>query len=368
MSAFACMDCGLTFNSRNKLFFHLRVCLHKRLEASSTSFTEGQNLDVLLSSQDVRIYVCGGRLRNRTLQSCEYYSFKEQQWFDAPSLVENRGSHGCSVIDNCLYIVGGGGLHSNLNTCEVLQIDENENEKFCLLPSVMNTTSHALATTCHLPSRSIFSIGGWKDGSMCLNTVERLDIDTKTWTLLSNRMNVARRLHSCCTLQNKLYVFGGQIDANKPGTDQEWVTDSAECYDLTINEPIDDNNGKDNDDAGKRTGWQRINNMPIASITACVSIEDLGLIYVFLQTQNKVYRYLPESDEYIALCKLPLKQWYGFTVTTLGTKIFLMGGITNGTWTNSFFEFDILSNTFKELPSMKQERRRCASGLVVLSI
>lgn len=60
-----------------------------------------------------------GRLRGRTLKSTEIFSFKSFTWLMAPSMLENRGSHAAVSLNESIYVIGGGGLKSNLATCEV---------------------------------------------------------------------------------------------------------------------------------------------------------------------------------------------------------------------------------------------------------
>ena len=53
-------------------------------------------------------------------------------------------------------------------------------------------------------------------------------------------------------------------------------------------------------------------------------------------TDTHVYRYLarycPSLDKYSKLCDLPLKEWYGFAVATLGKSIYAIGGVSKGKW------------------------------------
>lgn len=71
-------------------------------------------------STSAYLYVVGGRLRNRTLAKVERFAFESQLWETMPYLLEPRGSHGAVLCCGALYAVAGGGLHSNLVTCERL--------------------------------------------------------------------------------------------------------------------------------------------------------------------------------------------------------------------------------------------------------
>lgn len=52
----------------------------------------------------------------------ERYSVTERVWERCPSLKVSRGSHGVAAEGGRLYAVAGGGINSNLTSCEVYHV------------------------------------------------------------------------------------------------------------------------------------------------------------------------------------------------------------------------------------------------------
>jgi hypothetical protein len=98
--------------------------------------------------------VVGGRLRGRTLAKVERFHFQSQQWETMPYLQEPRGSHGAVLCGGALYAVAGGGLHSNLVTCERLDTGAAK-----VLPPF--STRRYIGR--RPPPRRLFHAGGWLD-------------------------------------------------------------------------------------------------------------------------------------------------------------------------------------------------------------
>jgi hypothetical protein len=142
-----CSLCNEVFSSRNRLFKHLRSCPEKELVQSSeepkskvqklheNQATTPENID------NVFVYVVGGRLRGRTLTGVHKYSVKNNAWELCQPMLENRGSHGAVFLNGILYAIGGGGLHSNLSTCESF-----DGVEWTRAPA-LNVSRHALSVT-----------------------------------------------------------------------------------------------------------------------------------------------------------------------------------------------------------------------------
>jgi len=170
----------------------------------------------------------------------ERFSIGEQKWEKCPSMSENRGSHGVVGIGNCLYAIGGGGLHSNLSNNEILRCSYDSCDRWEPIKS-MPTARHALVVVSH--EQLIFAIGGWIDGSYCSPNVEKYDTLTDEWTVCAN-MNVARRLLAAAALNNRIYVFGGSIDY------EGHYSNALEIYNLELD------------------SWTRGKDLPIAGYAA----------------------------------------------------------------------------------------------------
>lgn len=369
-----CQACGAAFSSRNKLFKHLKLCVRARdskdsdeqHSSSSSSSTHKELEDVLPGDTytDVRLYCIGGRHRNKTLASTEFYSFRSKSWHDGPFLLENRGSHGSvSFDDGSIVVMSGGGLHSNLVTCEVLSF---EGKEFQTLSAEMKYQRHALGVSrC---GDLIFTVGGWEDGRQCSRDVEIFTRNNKVWEALP-QMQLGRRLCGCVAVPGfglgefKLYVFGGQIDnSNHLGFAGEeksngWVTACAEMFD------------------SRSWKWRQIKKLPAGGPTSVVRI---GRDDIFVIVHGaSVYKYCPGGDEgeegndnmredYVKVASLPLQHWYCFDVCAFGRRIFFTGGSVHGRWSTAFYEFDTVSLEFLEREPMTKERRRGSCSVVAM--
>jgi len=304
------------------------------------------------------LYVVGGRIRGKTLHTVERFCFKECKWEDCAPMLENRGSHGAASLNNILYVIGGGGFRSNLSSCEAFD--------GCTWKYVapMRESRHALAVVS-AGNSALYSVGGWVDGTRCSNVVERYSPSSSEWQLVAPLL-VPRRLHGVAAynvtsstamvvplngvIDNhsedfynyKIYTFGGHRD------DPHWHTNSAEVYDPTSND------------------WRCISPMPIAGGTSAVTIHPF--IFIFVHGKY-VLRYDPVKDNYLRLSNLPIDEWHCFDVAVLhphcaSTFIFVHGGIVNGKWVKPLFRYCAASDKWKQLPSMKSARRRCASAII----
>ncbi len=173
-----CKESG--FGSRNKLFKHYKFCtgvlkLPKLEDISDVQFNE---------NHDAYIYVTGGRIRGKTLGELifivsnftrlvltyiyivpvpsgyvERYSIRRNIWEKCPNMLENRGSHCSAVVDNIVYVIGGGGFHSNLDSNEKLNCATDKWEAVASMP----TSRHALVGLT--VGTDVYTIG--KFGYLC---------------------------------------------------------------------------------------------------------------------------------------------------------------------------------------------------------
>ena len=91
-------------------------------------------------------------------------------------MLENRGSHGSASYEGKLYVLGGGGLKSNLATCEALDCKTGKWEMIAPMQSFRHALSIARIGS------DIYAVGGWIDGSKCVEYLEKYDTKTNTWT------------------------------------------------------------------------------------------------------------------------------------------------------------------------------------------
>lgn len=440
LSSFTCQHCQLSLPSRNKLFQHLRSSHTSNSSSSGEVVSSASATSVQVKASpssspphihkngtmeeekkhnstqigekktlpDHYVYVLGGRLRGRTLNAVWRYSTLRGIWEDCPAgrMRENRGSHGAVTVNNTIYVVGGGGLHSNLFSCE--KFDGKQWQ--CI--SAMNVSRHALAVTSW--EDWLVASGGWIDGSKCSGAVEAYHCDgddANKWFNLPD-LTIPRKLHGCAALGGKLYVFGGSCD------EPMWHTNTIEVIDLLSvmkelkNETefqatkkmkgdnasksvVDESGyivqtkearrsgGEGEGEADLRrsiisdsyqkysgcSGW-RVLETVLPTVRGGVSAITIGdVIYLFLHGKG-VYSFDPESETITELSELPVPDWHCFDVTSAdkmkskdtiaSDEVYVIGGASNGAWSKLAFVYNTRQNNWHQLPSMPQAKRRMA--------
>jgi N-acetylneuraminic acid mutarotase len=351
-----CRECNAVFPSRNALFRHLNSSKcgniadsrNSRCDLSNDNETEsscGRTIQERLltaeSSSKSFVVVTGGRLRGKTLLSCERYNVLQSKWESFTNMLENRGSHGVAVIDRTLYAVGGGGLSSNLSSCEKIVMPHSKNWEYF---ASMNTKSprHALSVIAH--NSRIYAIGGWCHGSTCTGEMEIYDTEKDLWSI-GPSLNVPRRLLSTTVWKGRILVaIGGCC------VDGDWNSSAVETFDC--------------DDSSPAKAWIRKPDAPLSGQTSAATIYN-DLVYVFFHGLNKVYEYNPESEAWRCIVTLPIPDWSCFQTVIMEQRfIFCIGGASRGKWLNKVWVLDALDNSWWELPSMKTPRRRAAAALL----
>lgn len=350
----ACRECTAVFPSRNALFRHLNSskCGNNTADTGksrndnetalpSCGRTIQERLLTVKSSQKSFVVVTGGRNRGKTLRSCERYNVLQSQWETFTSMLENRGSHGVAVIDRTLYAVGGGGLSSNLSSCEKIAMPHSPKWEYF---ASMNTKSprHALSVIAH--SSNIYAIGGWCHGSTCTGEMEIYDTEKDIWSK-GPPLNVPRRLLSTTLWKGRILVaIGGCC------MDGDWNSPAVETFDCDDSSPVN--------------SWNRRPDAPLSGQTSAATIYN-DLVYVFFHGQNKVYEYNPDNEAWRCISTLPIPDWSCFQTVILEKRfIFCLGGASRGKWLNKVWVIDALDNSWWELPSMKTPRRRAAAALL----
>jgi hypothetical protein len=334
-----CTLCRVSFDSRNKLFKHVKVCTTKSEVAKHHIAHNSQGAGAV---EFKYLYVVGGRLRGRTLRSVERFSFDSQLWEECPHMIENRGSHGAASVDGVLFSIGGGGFRSNLSSCEAF---DGENWT-CVAPLAVSRHALAVVDGTYNSQKVVYSVGGWIDGKECSKVVERYNPKGNTWETVAP-LNEARKLHGvasfeCGDSSSKLYTFGGNCDS------PAWHTNTAEVYDPVAN------------------SWSYIAPMPATGGSAAASIQPYVFVFLF---GKYVLRYDPVSNSYVKLSNLPLLEWHCFDVTVIQgtTHIYVLGGVSNGRWCKVLYRYDAADDSWTQLPSMGHARRRCACAIVTHS-
>ncbi len=292
-SVSSCSICNEEFDSRNKLFKHLAICRvidgNKR-DADNTTISKylEDNKD-----GDIYLYVLGGRLRGRTLRTCERYSFRMNKWEETIHLEENRGSHTAAGIVNkgLVYVLGGGGMQSNLNSGEVFSIKSNKWSP--IPPSSKARHAHSSCSVIFTEDHhQLYVIGGWIDGKECTSSIECYDSIKNVWEE-KNSLVLPRKLFGSTYHKgtNSIYCFGGLID-------NLLCTNRVEAYSLDKN------------------CMSECVTLPFVGSTSAITTNK-DQIYVVIHGKAIVL-YDPLLQTFTILATLPLKEWFCFDISYFG--------------------------------------------------
>ena len=341
------------------------------------------------------LLVLGGRMRGRTLATCEILRLStstpndKNQWLSLPNLQEHRGSHAaCSVGCGLVFVMGGGTSDGNSDTVEVLDftnLTSSETEakewRWHTLASKLSSPRHAfgavscITTSNDMTSISLYAVGGWQYGSLSCESLERLTFEYQSgekeegsldmdwlynhaqWELCAPLI-LPRRLHSVAASKDgsSIYVFGGFIDERR-------TTNSIERYDIDTDT------------------WTALDELPFENcpLVQAVAVDESGFFVFPFSTEQStecseaplVMRYTPGSDELFSPIsipnggelRLPITSWHSFTATLSTTlnRLYLIGGTVKGKWTKRCYELDLDTLVWNELPPMSFPARRLAT-------
>lgn len=252
------------------------------------------------------------------------------------------------------------------------------------------------------------------DGTTCSPAAEVYDCSTADhWVNLPD-LAVARKLHGCAVLHDKLYVFGGSCDEPLWHTNTVEVLDLAavrreqNAEDISMKRIIDSvyEESKKGDFGAESVQTKEERRQ--AGIKACeegdtrrsttaayrpyqgeaqwmmlptrlpskgggasaVTVGDH--IFVFLHGK-RVCRYDPVHDAYSELSELPVEDWHCFDVCTLSEQdgcvqapeVYVIGGASKGAWAKVAYLYNTECDTWMELPPMPQAKRRMACSVVL---
>ncbi|CAK8689907.1 unnamed protein product [Clavelina lepadiformis] len=151
------------------------------------------------------VYCAGGYNDTDRLSSCESYNPEERKWSSIRNMNKKRGQLALVSARGLLYALGGGVSNCATNTAECY---DPRNGKWEYIPP-MKTCRYGL--TAVVLNNEIYAIGiksGGYDGSKYLSSVEKYNLDTKTWIDVPS-MNHLRCGGSACVVDGLIWVFGG---------------------------------------------------------------------------------------------------------------------------------------------------------------
>lgn len=173
---------------------------------------------------DGRIMVIGGYnekgIAQGLLASCDVFDPSKQQWLEggAAPLARARWGHGCAVLENKVYVVGGCSLQPEaqaqeafmvtLRCCEVYS-PEKDRWSPCAPLQIARSGSRVVS----LGKNRLAAIGGCDDvfgRAETQPTLELFDLASKQWSVLERRLLNPRTTAAAVALDDsRLLVIGG---------------------------------------------------------------------------------------------------------------------------------------------------------------
>lgn len=128
-------------------------------------------------------YIIGG-LRIEAVRSVQKYNFTSDVWIGIPSMNEPRQLPGTIITRNgVLFAIGGGSYERAENSCECISLEEKDENWTEIAPMPFGRFNPQVVEC----NQSLFVFGGYTimDQECCLSTVQRYNLDTKEWTVVS---------------------------------------------------------------------------------------------------------------------------------------------------------------------------------------
>lgn len=128
-------------------------------------------------------YIIGG-MRIEAVRSVQRYNFTSEVWTGIPSMNVPRQLPGSIITsDGVLYAIGGGSYERAEGSCEYLNLAENEEEWTNIPPMTYGRFAPHVVES----QGCLYVFGGYTiiDQECCLSTVQKLDLATKEWTVVS---------------------------------------------------------------------------------------------------------------------------------------------------------------------------------------
>ncbi|VDO43771.1 unnamed protein product [Haemonchus placei] len=168
-------------------------------------------LDV--AALDDHFYAIGGCVdfSGESVDIVERYDVRRNEWTSAAPMGSRRARLTVSVLDGCLYAVGGDSNGAVLNTVErwisfnLLDPRVGRWEEVC--PMLAARNSHGSAVL----SGELYAAGGFNEHSERLSSSEKYDPRTNKWTSVAD-MSCGRVGLGLAAVNGKLYAIDGNGD------------------------------------------------------------------------------------------------------------------------------------------------------------
>jgi hypothetical protein len=149
------------------------------------------------SNDHVQLFAIGGSNSVCVLDTVEIYSSTKDKWevvkrFGEALGIKGLKSHQAVALPDGIMVMGG--FDGDEFTSKVWKID-TKTLKISQLPS-MNIARASFKTVLSNNCHFIYAIGGFNDSAGPLSSVERFDLLSQSWSIISP-MNHARFGHAC---------------------------------------------------------------------------------------------------------------------------------------------------------------------------
>ena len=165
-------------------------------------------------------FIVGGYSNN----TIDIYDKHTKTFQTVNTLNEIRSEFGICAIKGNILISGGYKVSLLQKSCFLYKPSSNTFKPIASMN--VERRGHALV---NMNDKFVYSIGGWNKHDDYLNSVEKYNPETDVWTIVDQKLNIARDDHQAVAYKHYIYVIGG-INKNS-------VVDSIEKID-TRNETV----------------------------------------------------------------------------------------------------------------------------------
>jgi N-acetylneuraminic acid mutarotase len=234
-------------------------------------------------------------------------------WTQKADMPTARYIAGSAVVDGKIYVIGGAPVYQGI-TAVVEEYDPAADTwtRRADMPTARQGLGAAavdgiIISAIAVVNGIIYVIGGYGDDNEALSVVEAYDPATDMWTRKAD-MPTARYYSAACTVDGRIYVFGGKTDP-----EVSVGSSTVEVYD-----PATDT-------------WTQASDMPGARREHSASVV-AGKMYIIggdrvpgTPTPLIVDVYDPAPDTWTTATRIPYPKWF-HTAAVVDGKIYTFGG------------------------------------------
>ncbi|RNA32402.1 kelch 10, partial [Brachionus plicatilis] len=211
---------NLLVQQSNEVIEFLNDCSRYLIEYSNQRMANLSDIRMRPRIPHELLVVVGGWSSGSPTNSIETFDPQASIWQNFDYLDKApRAYHGCLVIGDCIYIIGGFDGTQYFNNCRKFNIKKREWQEM----APMNTKRCYVSVAAH--EGIIYAMGGF-DGYGRHKTAEKYNLEKNQWSFISE-MNEFRSDASAAELNGKIFICGGFN-----GSD---CVDTVEFYDPETN-------------------------------------------------------------------------------------------------------------------------------------